>query len=84
MPEPKAPVMPSVTIRAEGPYTSCDLGKLLLKMAEGNKTLTLTREKHHEYVRGLRDAHMMEARQLYDMLCTVKTVEVTFYLDEED
>lgn len=91
MPEPKkekvkyavlTPIMPSRKIRASGPYTAADLGKLLVARA-GSGTVTLTRAKDHEYIRGLRDAHMMDANLLYDMLAKVETVEVTFHEEEE-
>lgn len=87
------PVHPSMTIPASGPYSVADLGKLLYKMAcerdhgahpGPNTVLTLTQRDDLQYLRGLKDAHVMEASQLYNMLAATKVVEVRFSEVPED
>lgn len=86
------PVHPSHTFACSGPYTSSDLGKLLYKMAcekngghpGPNTVLTLTSRDELQYVRGLKDAGMLNARELYDLLASTRIVEVRFTEVPED
>lgn len=78
------PVAKSIEIDASGNHNGAELGHLLVKLLGLNLVMTDSRSgfvtrQHQEYVRGLRDAHVLEANYLYDMLCKHEKVEVVFY-----
>lgn len=65
-------------------YNGSVLGRILYKMKpDGETKFTIGRDKQ-EYVRGLKDAGVMHAGELYNMLCKSLSVEIEFFGQETD
>jgi len=84
------PVSNPVEIDASGGHAGATLGKLLMAQASINMAFTdkksgvIDRETSQQYVRGLRDAGVLYAHELYDMLCKHAQVKIDYYEVEDD
>lgn len=78
------PIMSSETIMAHDNYNGSELGKLLFKIKPQDSAKFYIGRDKQEYIRGLRDAGVMSANRLYDMLCKTDRVEVEFFEQETE
>lgn len=83
------PVSTSLEVDASGVYSGAVLGKLLMPLAgidlafKDKQSGVITRAKAQDYVRGLKDAGVLHANDIYNMLCKHESVTVDVFEVED-